>query len=144
MHHGQEIDLESIGVACSFLIEDWIEVFPEDERACRIGFSVGAHVPCWQLPNVRLDVDLLALRRKPRGLDRLLQQRRVLAWKAAPGAERVEAVGEAVLVNEGRQRADLLEPLGGRHQNVPIRAQPAPIVETILGDEAHVGRNQIP
>ena len=88
-------------------------------------------------------VDLLALRRKPRGLDRLLQQRRVLAWKAAPSTERVEAVGEAIFVDEGCERADLFEAIGGRHQDVAIGAQPAPIIKAVLGDEANVGRDQI-
>ena len=81
---------------------------------------------------------------KPRGLDRLPQQRLVLAGEAAPGAERVEAVGEAVLVDEGRERADLLEAIGRRHQDAGFGAQPAPIIEAVLGDDAHVGRDQVP
>ena len=36
---------------------------------------------------------------------------------------------------EGRKRADLLEPIGRRHHDVAFRAQPSPIIETVLGDE---------
>ena len=112
MHHGQQVDLEPIGVAGSFLIEDWIEVLAQRKGVDRVGLGIGADIACRQLPDVRLGVDLLALRRTAGGLDRLLQQRRVLAWKAAPGAERVEAVGEAIFVDEGCERADLFEAIG--------------------------------
>ena len=144
VNHRQQINFEAVGVSRSFAIEDRIEVFKQRERARGIDFGIWSDKARRQLPDVRLGVDLLALRRKPRGLDGLLQQRRIFAREAAPGTERVETVGEAVLVNESCKRADLLQPLGRRHLDAGFGAQPAPVVETVLGDEAHVGRDQIP
>ena len=46
---------------------------------------------------------------------------------------------QLVLVDHGRERADLFELVGGRHQDAAVGAQPAPIVETVHGDEAHAG-----
>ena len=37
----------------------------------------------------------------------------------------------------------VFEPFGWWHQNAAIGAQPAPIVETVHGDEAHAGRDQV-
>ena len=54
-------------------------------------------------------------------------------------ADGVEAVLELVLVDHGRERADLFELVGGRHQDAAVGAQPAPIIETVHGDEAHAG-----
>ena len=49
---------------------------------------------------------------KAGGLDRFVQQRLVLAGQAVARAERVEAVLELVLVDQGRERADLFELIG--------------------------------
>ena len=76
---------------------------------------------------------------KPAALTACSQQGLVLAGEPAPGAERVEAVAIAVLVDHGRERADLFEPLGRRHLDAGLGAQPSPIVETVLGDDAHAG-----
>ena len=86
----------------------------------------------------------LALWDKPGGRNRLLQQCYILARQAAPGAEGVEAIVKTVFINQRRQCADFLEAIGWRHLNIAVGAQPAPVVEPVLGDEAHVGRDQIP
>ena len=83
------------------------------------------------------------LRPKARSLDRLVQQRLVLAGQAVAAAERVEAVGELVLVDHGRERAGLLEPVGWRHHHATFRAQPAEIIDSVMGDDADVGCDQI-
>src|SRR5262249_61209442 len=76
-------------------------------------------------------------------LDRLLQERRGLAGQSTRGAQRIKAVIEAILVDQRRQCADLFEPLGRRHLDASLGAQPAPVVETVLGDDAHLGCGQI-
>ena len=57
-------------------------------------------------------------------------------WRSADG---VEAVFELVLVDHGRERADFFELFGWWHQDAAVGAQPAPIVETVHGDDAHAG-----
>src|SRR5215472_7810232 len=44
MHHRQQIDLEPIGGACSFLIENWIEIFEQFERTDGVCFGVWLHI----------------------------------------------------------------------------------------------------
>jgi hypothetical protein len=67
--------------------------------------------------------------------DPLAQQRVVLARQSAPRAQRVEAVLEPVLVDHGRERADLLDLLG--HADACLGAQPSPVIESVLGDDPH-------
>ena len=73
----------------------------------------------------------------------VLKQGGVFAGKPAPFAQRLEAVAKAVLVDQRRQRADLFELLGRRHRHAEIGAQPAPIIKTVLRDEANAGSEQI-
>src|SRR5262249_27221182 len=66
------------------------------------------------------------------------QQCFVFTGQTAPGTQCVEPVVEAVLVDEGGEGADLLQPLGWWHQDSAVATQPTPVVQTVLGDEAHV------
>ena len=66
---------------------------------------------------------------KPAALIASFQQRRVLAGQAVALAERVEGIFELVLVDQRRERADLFEPIGGRHQDAGFGAQPATIID---------------
>ena len=58
-------------------------------------------------------------------------------------ADGVEAVLELVLVDHGRERADLFELFGWGHQDATVGAQPSPIVETVHGDEANAGGDMV-
>jgi hypothetical protein len=75
-----------------------------------------------QLVDIFGDVDAALTRRPAGGLDRFAQQRCVLAGKVAPGAERVEAVAEAVFVDQRRECANLFETIGRRHLDVGVGA----------------------
>ena len=46
---------------------------------------------------------------------------------------------ELVLVDQGRECANLLELVGRRHRDAEIGTQPAPIKRTVQGDEANAG-----
>ena len=48
-----------------------------------------------------------------------------------------------ILVDQGRERAVLLEPVGWRHHHATFRAQPAEIIDSVMGDDADVGCDQI-
>ena len=124
-HHRQQVDFEPIGVARSFAIQDRVERLKQLERARprrprRTGRqSAPAVARCAPVAGLLAPL-------KARGLDRLLQQRLVLAGQAVARAERVEAVGELVLVDHGRERADLFEPIGWRHHDADLRRAASP------------------
>jgi hypothetical protein len=75
-----------------------------------------------------------------RGKRSLFEQSLVLAGKIAPIAQSIEAVSMAVLVDHGRERADLFEAFGRRHVETEIGPQPAIIIETVLSDDAYLAR----
>ena len=80
---------------------------------------------------------------KPAASTACSQQRLILAGQAVAAAQRVEAVGELVLIDHGRERADLLEPVGWRHHHATFGAQPAEIINSVMGDDADAGCDQI-
>src|SRR6516162_3824141 len=71
------------------------------------------------------------------------QQSLVFARQAAPLTQRLEAVAMPVLVDQGGERADLLDSVAWRHEHAAFGAQPAPIVQTVLGNEAQIGGDEI-
>src|SRR5262249_34701555 len=80
---------------------DRVEALEQRERVRRVGLGIGADVACWQLPDVRLGVDLLALvGNQSERRNAFVQQRLVLTWQAAPVAKGVEAVVEPVLIGD--------------------------------------------
>ena len=74
-NHRQQVDVQAISVAGLFLIQDGVELLKQQERVDRIGLGVRADIPRRQLPDVALDVDLLAPWREAGGLDCFAQQR---------------------------------------------------------------------
>ena len=71
------------------------------------------------------------------------QQAFVLARQSAPFAQRVEAVAISVFVDQGGERADLFDAVARRHADIGFGAQPSPVVETVLRDEAQTGGDVI-
>ena len=81
--------------------------------------------------------------RKTVGDRSFLEQGFIFADKAAPGTQCVEAILVPVLVHYGGKGANLFEAFGQRHLDAEIGTQPAKIVKTILGGDAHVARDQL-
>src|SRR5262249_12632480 len=88
---------------------------------------------CWQLPNEALRLRSL---RQTESACRFLQQLFILAGELAPGAQRLEGIAMAVFVHHGRERADLLDLIGGWHCDAGVGAEPAPVVKAVLGNKA--------
>ena len=127
--------------ACLSLIEDGIEVFKQRQRAARRRLRRKARRSAPAI--ARCAPAAWRCFGKPSAAAACFSSAIVLAGKAAPGAERVEAVSVAVFVNDGGERADLLEALGRRHLDAGFGAQPAPIIKTVLRDDAHAGGDEI-
>jgi hypothetical protein len=72
-----------------------------------------------------------------------LERGLVLAGQATPLAQGIKAIAETVLIDDRRQRAELLELLGWRHQDAGLGADPAPVIESVLGDDAYAGGDQV-
>ena len=136
VHHRQQIDVKPIGGARAFAIEDRVrgsQIAPACATA--IGLGVGADIACAGNCQMYDCSGFFLLILKPAALTASSSSAVSLPGKSAPVAQCVEAVAEAVLVDQGRQRADLFELLGRRHRDAEIGAQPAPIIEPVLGDE---------
>ena len=58
--HRQQVDLEPVGIARSFTIEDRIRISKSAKRVRRVSFGVRPDKARWQLPDVRLQRVLLA------------------------------------------------------------------------------------
>ena len=76
--------------------------------------------------------------REAGGLDRFAQQSLILAGQTVRFAKRVEAVAKQILVDRGRERANLFEAIGRRHRDAAIGAQPAQIVDAVQSDDARL------
>ena len=136
---GSRSTFEPIGGARSFAIEDRIEALEQRQRVRCVGFGVGPDIARRHLPDVGLRLGAL-WQAERRGA--FCSSAVVLAGQAAPGTERVETVAVAILVDDGGERADLFQALGRRHPDVGLGAQPTKIIQSVLRDDAHVGREK--
>src|SRR5262249_38244032 len=71
------------------------------------------------------------------------QQAFILARQSTPFAKCFEPVLISIFINHGGERADLLDAFAWRHVHIAINAQPSPIIQTILCEEAQIRRDVI-
>ena len=143
-HHAEDFAFEPIGGAGAFLIENRIEILVQQKCVNGVGFGVDAGIARRQLPDVSLRDELLALVAvQSERLDSLPQQRIVFSRHSAPGAQGIEAIFEAVFVDQSAERADFLQAFAGWHFDAGFRAQPTNVIEPILGNEARAGSDVV-